>query len=84
MAPRYEKIQVKFTAFDLEHSNSCVKDAIELEDAANKVPVRHDSANSSLILSSERTSSGTRRWLTVSTFIQCRQLIKLFNFLKVE
>ena len=70
MAPRYEKIQVKFTAFDLEHSNSCVKDAIELEDAGNKVPVRHDSANSSLILSSERTSSGTRRWLTVSSFNQ--------------
>ena len=71
MAPENEKIQIKFTEIDIESSSDCSKDAIVLEDAANQishqqVPVRHDEANSSLILSSNRESSATRRWLTVS------------------
>ena len=74
MAPENEKIQIKFTEIDIESSSDCSKDAIVLEDAANQishqqVPVRHDEANSSLILSSNRQSSVTRRWLTVSELV---------------
>ena len=78
MAPENEKIQIKFTEIDIESSSDCSKDAIVLEDAANQishqqVPVRHDEANSSLILSSNRQSSVTRRWLTVSDLVMERE-----------
>jgi hypothetical protein len=82
VAPDYEKIRIRFIDMRIEASDSCSKDYVGLEDAQNRIPVRHE-VNSSLVISSTRDAS-RRRWRQVIIFyiMHLPKYCKIYIFCK--